>query len=88
MKIHELKVWPEYFEEVQKGNKTFEIRKNDRDYKTGDVILLQEYDPNKSHVCHTCDCLKYTGRELKCKVTYITSFGLQENFVCMGIKLL
>lgn len=88
MKVHELKVWPEYFEELLKGNKTFEIRKNDRDYKIGDIILLQEYDPNKSYVCHICDCHKYTGRELKYKVTYITDFGLQENFVCMGIKLI
>lgn len=31
--IHELKILPEYFEAVVSGNKRFEIRKNDRNYK-------------------------------------------------------
>jgi hypothetical protein len=29
---HELKILPQYYEEVKAGNKNFELRKNDRDY--------------------------------------------------------
>lgn len=43
MKIHELKILPQYFEEVLKGNKTFEIRKNDRDFKIRDILILKEW---------------------------------------------
>lgn len=38
MRVHELKIKMDYFLEVQKGAKTFEIRKNDRDYHKGDLI--------------------------------------------------
>ncbi|MEM5599315.1 DUF3850 domain-containing protein [Niallia circulans] len=42
---HFLKIQPQYFEEVRNGNKSFEIRKNDRDFKVGDTLYLQEYNP-------------------------------------------
>ena len=45
MTIHELKILPEYFKAQKAGKKNFEIRKNDRDYKVGDKLVLTEYDP-------------------------------------------
>jgi hypothetical protein len=74
--IHELKIWPEYFKEVFNGNKTFEIRKNDRDYKIGDWLKLMEYKPNKG----------YTGNEIFRKITYITDYAQKDNYIVMAIK--
>lgn len=79
MKIHELKILPQYFEEVLKGNKTFEIRKNDRNFKIRDILILKEWVEGYS---------EFTGRTIDCKITYITNFALQENYVCMGIKII
>lgn len=45
---HRLKIWPKYFYRVQAGTKTFEVRKNDRDYQTSDVVILQEWCPDKN----------------------------------------
>ena len=45
MKVHELKILPEYYKAQKAGKKNFEIRKNDRDYKVGDKLVLKEYDP-------------------------------------------
>ena len=42
--IHELKIYPEYFKSVISGEKTFEIRKNDRPFHKGDLLALNEYD--------------------------------------------
>ena len=41
--IHELKINPLYFDAIEKRLKTFELRKDDRDYKVGDLIILKEY---------------------------------------------
>lgn len=45
-KEHHLKIAPKYFEEVRSRNKTFELRKNDRDFKAGDVVYLNEWTPD------------------------------------------
>ncbi len=78
--IHELKTWNEYFEEMFIGNKTFEIRKNDRDFKKGDILILKEWNPKTE---------KYTGREIAKNVTYLLDggiFGLEKGFVAMAIQ--
>ena len=60
--IHDLKIWPEYFEAVARGDKTFEVRKWDRPYRVGDTLWLREWDNVK---------LDYTDRSVYRKVTYI-----------------
>ena len=42
--IHELKIKPQYYEDIKIGIKTFEIRKNDREFNLGDILILNEYD--------------------------------------------
>lgn len=86
MNIHYLKILPEYFERVLDKSKTFEIRKNDRDYKVGDTLILQEYVPNSTDKTHANG---YTGREIEKMITYILnggSYGLEEGYVVLSIK--
>lgn len=40
---HHLKTKPEYFQAVINGKKPFEIRNNDRNFQTGDKVILEEY---------------------------------------------
>lgn len=85
MTFHELKVWPEYFAAMVDGRKSFEVRKNDRDYRVGDTLLLREYAPGPD---------KYTGHFMTFIVTYMVSgsdpmgyaFGVRGGFVVMGLK--
>jgi ParB family chromosome partitioning protein len=44
IKVHDLKIESQYFLQVSLGNKTAELRKNDRDFKAGELIRLN--DPN------------------------------------------
>ncbi|WP_373879805.1 ASCH/PUA domain-containing protein [Levilactobacillus brevis] len=74
---HELKIQPEYFNAVLMETKTFEIRKNDRGYKVGDVLILKEWVP---------DTKRYTGKELARKVTYITGYQQKPGYVVMAIE--
>ena len=72
---HELKILPEYFEAVVSGNKRFEIRKNDRNYKKGDILRLNEYQDGQ-----------YTGDVHVAEITYITDYTQQDGYVVLGIK--
>ncbi len=69
--------------DVALGNKPFEIRKNDRDYKTGDFLLLMNYDAEKN---------EYVNGHALCEVTYMLkdakAFGLMDGYVIIGIKIL
>ncbi|MHA7822488.1 DUF3850 domain-containing protein [Chryseobacterium arthrosphaerae] len=79
--IHELKTLPEYFAMLWCGSKNFELRKDDRDYKVHDELLLKEFDPEKG----------YTGRMLHRKVEYILrggQFGLANGYCIMSIRKL
>lgn len=58
--IHALKILPEYFEAVRNGRKTFELRNNDRDFRVGDYLALNEWDGDH-----------YTGRTELVEVTYM-----------------
>ncbi|SFV08074.1 ASCH/PUA domain-containing protein [Alicyclobacillus macrosporangiidus] len=62
METHELKTWPEYFEPLLRGEKTVELRKDDRGYAVGDTLILREYDPETG---------QYTGRSCTRLVTHI-----------------
>ena len=43
MKVHKLKLDSSYYDDSAAGIKTFEIRKNDRNYQVGDVLELREW---------------------------------------------
>lgn len=78
--IHELKTWKEFFVMVFCDSKKFELRKNDRDFKLSDELLLKEWDNEKQ---------EYTGRILHRRIDYILKggqFGLEEGYVIMGIS--
>lgn len=88
MKIHELKILPQYFEKVLDGSKTFELRKNDRGYEVGDILILKEF--NVGAIDHTksepvvIQEEGYTGREIKKRITYILNggyYGLEKDML-------
>lgn len=80
---HELKIVPKYFKDVVDEKKTFEVRKNDRNYQIGDTLILKEYDPtNKS----------FTGNYAKATVMYILKdkdfpIGIKEGYCIMALYL-
>lgn len=56
------KVWPKYFERVFSGEKKIELRIADFESKPGDVLVLEEWDPETKI---------YTGRKIRKKISYV-----------------
>lgn len=80
MKTHELKCHPEPFLSLTVGNKTHEVRKDDRDFRVGDVLHMREWNP---------DTQKYTGCEAWFRVTYKTtggSWGLPDGLCVLSVR--
>lgn len=80
--IHRLKTWPEPFVAMQHQIKTFEIRKNDRDYKVGDFLVLDKWSPVNE---------RYLPEDPEVRmVTYILpeGFGLEEGHIAMAVDRL
>ena len=75
--IHELKILPNYFIDVIKGEKTFEIRKNDRPFQKGDLLALNEFDGQY-----------YTGNSCLVYIDYILNDSeyVKKDMVVMSIK--
>jgi hypothetical protein len=90
--MHELKVVPPYFESLLSGDKTFEVRRNDRGFQRGDTLLLIEYDPSLCKfgaACRDESCVAF-GRTFKRAVTFVYSGdprfgGVEPGFVVLGL---
>jgi hypothetical protein len=45
MRIHVLKTWSPYFEAHRDGLKPWELRRDDREYRVGDFLVLRQFEP-------------------------------------------
>lgn len=77
-KIHELKLAKMYFTDVATGRKSFELRKNDRGFRVGDGVRLNEYVDGHE-----------TGRWITADIIYILEdyTGIEEGYCILGIKV-
>lgn len=83
--VHELKTWTGFFEDMFTGRKNFEVRRDDRGYREGDLLRLREFIADEDKKVGGT----YTGRELRQRVTYVMRgpmLGLQAGWVIMGVE--
>lgn len=76
MKTHKLKIQDHFYKAIEKGYKTFEVRKDDRDFQTGDFIDFTTIDGET--------------REGQWKITYKLTHedfpeGIPEGYCVLGI---
>lgn len=78
---HEIKIQKEYAQAVYLGEKTFEVRINDRGYQKGDLIKFQVMDGTMERPTHPLNDMTF-------EITYVLgSFvGLAPNYVAFAIS--
>lgn len=93
---HELKTMPAFFEAVLSGEKTAEVRKNDRSFQKGDKLLLREYEirrtfiggvlrPEYSHF----EADGYSERKARVVITHVLTgeeWGIKDGYAVLSFK--
>lgn len=80
MKKHALKTYTIPFDAQWIGVKTYEYRKNDRDFQVGDLLMLYEWAMSDTE----------TGRCIDAVITHIgkgPDFGIRKNYCIMSINI-
>ena len=80
MKIHEIKLREEFADDILSGEKTFEIRRNDRGYQKGDRVKFKVVDAAGFHILHPVETEVY-------EITYLLhGWGMHDGYCVFGIK--
>jgi len=77
---HTLKTWPDVYQEIEDGTKVHEFRKNDRGFKRGDIVLLEEFIPAGE---------RFTGRQQAVQImaiSYGPEWGIPKGWAAFSIR--
>lgn len=88
--IHELKTDPIVFHHIAARRKLFEIRKNDRPFGLGDILVLRQTVYTGEQM-RAGNALQYSGNEVVCRVLHILKgpvYGLADGWCIMSIEVL
>lgn len=79
LQVWDLKIEPEWFEEILDGVKDYELRKMERDYQPGDGLILREWEDGA-----------YTGRSIGAEILSVhpagEAPGLRAGWCVLGIR--
>ena len=79
---HKIKILESFANAVDCGDKTFEVRKNDRGYQKGDTVeftVLHDFD--------RLEMISHPLMEKKFMITYVLSgWGVEDGYCVFGIK--
>ena len=81
MKVIVKKIRTKFFDEILRGNKTFELRKEDDvQYEEGDILILKEIEPTIIDF--------YTGRFAISRIGFVLRHfeGLSDDYAIISLK--
>jgi ParB family chromosome partitioning protein len=78
MAVHHLKSWPEFFKAIANGDKTFDLRRDDRNYAVDDHVTFEEFRPGVG---------EYTGVTATRRIAYVLRDfeGLMPGYCILGL---
>ncbi len=85
MTDHTLKTVSQFWDAIYRGEKTFEVRKNDRGFQKGDTLILERWEHNQ----HGALVITWPRRLLSVKITYLLQggqFGIEPAYCVLGFK--
>lgn len=94
--VHYLKTWPVYFDAVRRGDKTFEVRRDDRGFQKGDFVVLQRTQDDREYEVELDDLHKpalgerhRARHEIVARIRYVLTggqFGIEPGYVVLELS--
>ncbi|MDE2426280.1 MAG: DUF3850 domain-containing protein [Elusimicrobia bacterium] len=88
MTEHVLKTLAPYWHAVERGDKTFDVRRDDRGFQRGDVLVLRRLNEERPHL-FDCDYTSKSGcYDLRRRVLYVLTggqLGIEPGYVVMAL---
>ena len=81
MRVHNLKILNDFADSIVEGDKTFEVRENDRGFQKGDFIKFQAVDTMRIKI------YSHLINNKLDEITYVLNeWGIKDGFVALAIK--
>ena len=82
MMLHKIKIKESFADAVYRGDKTFEVRNNDRGYQKGDTVKFTVlYDSDG------CEMISHPLKGKQYEITYVLNgWGIEPGYCVFGIK--
>jgi hypothetical protein len=88
--VHVLKTLPNYYDAIERGEKHFEVRRDDRGFQRGDELVLRKIElDSMGHPSIYCECVNGKYTEQRVRVLWILTggqFGIEPGYVVMSIE--
>lgn len=85
---HILKTLPDYWYAIERGEKPFEVRRDDRGFQKGDILILRRLEKTSTGSLRL-DYSQDSYHDLHRKITYVLTggqFGIEPGYVVLGLK--
>lgn len=76
-RLHRIKSWPDSFRAIVSGEKPFDVRRFDRDYKVGDYVQIHQFDPTND---------VFMGESVYRRISHMELVGERLTFVVLGYE--
>lgn len=81
--VHKIKLSEDFAEAVLNGDKSFEIRNNDRGYQKGDTVIFKVVERGGMAM----EVFNHPLNGIEFEITYVLNgWGLKDGFVAFGIR--
>lgn len=83
--VHELKTRPNYWDAVERGEKTFEVRRDDRGFQKGDLLQLVKFDGGYYVLAPGS---RFGKQIIERRISYVLTggqLGIEPGYVVLGL---
>lgn len=85
---HIVKCWPDYFGAIERGEKKFDVRRDDRGYQKGDTLVLKKFDPKiGGYMLGERNVSESSASSCSKRIRYVLTggqFGIEPGYVVLG----